>query len=364
MRVYNNIVAIPPGETIKEELEFLKMSQKDFSERMGMAEKTISQIINGEASLSYETAIKLESVLGIPASLWNSLESGYREKLLRIKEEEEKEKEWSIAREIPYKEILKRGWIKIIDDKNKNEIIKVLKVFFSVASLEFLRNTQSKTFNYYNELEPTINFKKGKEKISEYSMITWIRKGELEATKIETGIFNKTDIKNIIPEMKKLSMINSKDNIDKLKELCRINGIALVITPHLAKTYVDGVSKWIDKDTALIILSNRRKGIDSFWFNFFHELGHLLKHNKKKLFINAEETLNSDIEKEANEFANNTLIPKDEYRNLKKEFLNEKKIKEIAEKLNIHPSIIVGRLQFDKIIKYNEFSDLKENIFI
>lgn len=97
MRIYNDIIAIPPGETIKDELEFLGMNQKEFSKRLGLAEKTVSQIINGIAPITYETSIKLENVLGIPASTWNNLESQYRVILAKIEEEEKKEEEWKIC---------------------------------------------------------------------------------------------------------------------------------------------------------------------------------------------------------------------------------------------------------------------------
>lgn len=37
-----NVVAIPPGETIREQLEDWGMNQKDFARRMGMSEKNKS----------------------------------------------------------------------------------------------------------------------------------------------------------------------------------------------------------------------------------------------------------------------------------------------------------------------------------
>ena len=53
MKIFNNIIAVPPGETIKDELEFLKMSQVEFSKRMGISEKHISHLVNGEVTLTY-----------------------------------------------------------------------------------------------------------------------------------------------------------------------------------------------------------------------------------------------------------------------------------------------------------------------
>ena len=165
--------------------------------------------------------------------------------------------------------------------------------------------------------------------------------------------------------MKKLSTVNSSENIEQLKELCRMSGIALVIIPHLSKTYVYGVSKWIGKDKALIILSNKGKKLDTFWFNFFHELGHILKHGKKEIFINAEETKEIDLESEANSFAKNTLISVKEFKKITEMEKTKENIVKYAVEIGVHPSIIVGRLQYDKIIPYSsKLNNLKEDIVL
>ena len=84
-------IAIPPGETIKEQLEDRDMSQKEFARRMGLSEKHVSRLLNGKVGLTHDTALKLESVLGIKAEFWNNLENRYREKLALVKSENEKE---------------------------------------------------------------------------------------------------------------------------------------------------------------------------------------------------------------------------------------------------------------------------------
>ena len=50
-----NFIAIPPGETIREQLENRGMTQKEFAQRMDMSEKHISNLING----------KVEQVFGV-----------------------------------------------------------------------------------------------------------------------------------------------------------------------------------------------------------------------------------------------------------------------------------------------------------
>ena len=80
-----SFIATPPGATIKEQLIDRGLSQKEFALRMGMSEKHISKLINGDVQLTPEVAVRLEMVLGVPAKFWNKLEATYREKLIKAK---------------------------------------------------------------------------------------------------------------------------------------------------------------------------------------------------------------------------------------------------------------------------------------
>lgn len=51
--------------TIKEVLEDHHMTQKNWSRRLGLSEKHISKLINGEVPLTQDVAIRLERVLDI-----------------------------------------------------------------------------------------------------------------------------------------------------------------------------------------------------------------------------------------------------------------------------------------------------------
>ena len=83
----HNYIVTPPRATIKEQLIDRGMSQKEFAARMGISEKHISKLINGDVQLTPETAIRLEMVLGIPARFWNNLEAIYREKVAKAEAE-------------------------------------------------------------------------------------------------------------------------------------------------------------------------------------------------------------------------------------------------------------------------------------
>jgi HTH-type transcriptional regulator/antitoxin HigA len=112
---------IAPGETLRETLETIGMTQAELAERTGRPKKTINEIITGKAAITAETALQLERVLGIPASFWNNLERNYREALARLKEEEELQKQEEWANNFPIDAMAKMGLI----PKEDSEIGKV-----------------------------------------------------------------------------------------------------------------------------------------------------------------------------------------------------------------------------------------------
>ena len=102
----------PPGETLLETIEAIGMSQAQLSERMGRPKKTINEIIKGKASITPETALQLERVLGISASFWNNRERQYRESLARIQERESLHSQIDWLKHFPLKVMISYGWLK------------------------------------------------------------------------------------------------------------------------------------------------------------------------------------------------------------------------------------------------------------
>jgi HTH-type transcriptional regulator / antitoxin HigA len=55
-------------------------------------------------------------------------------------------------------------------------------------------------------------------------------------------------------------------------------GVHFVVVPHLQKTYLDGVTFWLN-DRPAIAMTLRYDRIDYFWFTLMHKIAHIwLKH--------------------------------------------------------------------------------------
>ncbi len=85
-------IAIPPGDLLAETIEAKDLSQSELAKRMDRPIQVINEIIKGKRSITPETAIQLERVLGTPAYVWINLEKNYEYNKARLEALEELEK--------------------------------------------------------------------------------------------------------------------------------------------------------------------------------------------------------------------------------------------------------------------------------
>ncbi|MFA5033112.1 MAG: HigA family addiction module antitoxin [bacterium] len=333
-RKYNPDIAIHPGKTLEDTLNSLKMSQADLAHRTGLTTKTINEIIQGKNPITPDTAIKLSMVFGMSANFWNNLEKNYEETLARLSFEKQVAKELPLLQKFTcYNELYKWGYVKkTLDAKEK---INNLLSFFGITSLNLVPVNLGVSFRRT----------KGKQ-VSNESLAAWLRCGEIDAQEIKTQDFDKSKLINSLESLKSLTKEKPEVFQSKLIDICSSSGIAVAFVPPLKKTYVNGATRWINPDKAIIQLSLRGNRDDIFWFTFFHEIAHLVKHSKKEQFIEFEDQKSTeDKEKEADEFACETLIPEKKYLSfISKKDTSDNAIMNFANELNISASIVAGRL--------------------
>jgi len=348
--IYNPDFAVHPGETLREELETANISQIELMQRTGISEKHISQIINGEASITPETAIKLERSLGVVAEFWANLQKNYDVTVARIASESRLAKEIDEAKKFScYAELVDLGCIKATKswkDKAEN-----LLNFFGVDSLTYVPTVEA------------IAFRQVRGKFDERSLAAWLRCGEVEASKLDVGSFNKTQVREIIPEIKKLTLLPDGFG-KKLQELCATAGIAVAFSPYFRKTRVNGSTRWIG-DKAVIQLNTKGAYSDIFWFTFFHELGHMMLHGVKERFLEYDGRSKDDKEREADEFAAKNLIPESEY----EMYIHSGQPSRItagrfAKSIGIDVSIVLGRLAHEGRAQWRQIAHDRSRLLI
>ncbi|HPR58867.1 MAG TPA: ImmA/IrrE family metallo-endopeptidase [Bacteroidales bacterium] len=328
----------PPGDTLLETLNALKMSQADLALRMNRPVKTINEIVKGKAAIIPETAIQLERVLKIPASFWLNREANYRRELAEIAEAEKliQQQDWLIN--FPLAAMKKLNWIQF-----ENSVVSKMESILSFLSI-------SGTEGFEQIYEPKFQLADFREdahgKSNKYAVAAWLRKGEIQASELKTGEYSVTAFKENLKKAKSLAAIQPDDFFSQLQILCSEAGVKVVHTPCLPGATLHGSTHW-EKDTPVIQLSNRYKRNDIFWFTFFHEAGHILKHGKKATFIeglqyNEEARIK---EQEADETAIEYTLNKEQEKEIRSQLplSGPGEINKLAKKYNTHPACIMGR---------------------
>lgn len=66
-----------PGEVLKDEIEYRKISQRKLAEQMGISYKVLNDLLNGRRTLTTVTAMMFEAALDIPADSLMRLQLKY-----------------------------------------------------------------------------------------------------------------------------------------------------------------------------------------------------------------------------------------------------------------------------------------------
>jgi len=350
----------PPGDTIQETINALGMSQNELAERMGRPTKTINEIIKGKEALSPATSVQLERVLGIPTGFWLERERLYVQALTAI-EHQQKLDTWADTWliQFPIKVLEKLLWIPKTNSSSKTTA--ALLSFFGVASPDEWTSVyigQNLQNSYYRISLAHLT--------QQGALSAWLRKGELQAKALQVKPYDQKKFQENLALIRGLALQHPFDFKEKLQQLCSAAGLALVFTQCLPKTNVSGVARWLGQ-TPLIQLSGRYKSNDQFWFTFFHEAGHILKHGKKDFFIEGIDDICLDPkkEREANEFAANYLIPAQDFqRFVAQGDFSESAILRFAEAVEAHPAVVAGRLSYENVIHYSKAMAFKVKVEI
>lgn len=344
----------PPGDTIADLLEEHGWSQVQFAERIGYTPKHVNQLIRGKASITEDTAVRLERVLGSTAQFWLAREAQYRGSLARAAQRAELKSCVSWLNEIPIKHMIKYKWIRDCDDKV--DLVAECLRFFGVASLEAWRATYERPLvESYAAFRSSEKFEKKPGPVA-----AWLRYGEREAAGIQCKPFDRTAFVNELHNLRALTTQPDPEVfVGRLREVCSAVGVAVVFAPAPPGCPVAGATKWLTPEKALLMLSLRYKTNDSLWFAFFHEAAHLLLHGKKLLFLENLGGLDAEAEAEANKFAADILIPPSAAQMLRYLSHTYAAVSDFADSIGVAPGIVVGRMQHEGLLPRSYLNHLK-----
>ena len=349
----------PPGDTILDLIEEREWTQAELAERLGYSTKHVSQLINGKVPLSEDAAVRLQTVLGASVGFWLKREALYRERVATLEASARHEAMVPWLEKIPVKELMSIGALpkRRIDKQSKPSIVGELLAFFGVATPEQWQS-------HYARME--LSFRRNRLEQSDIGAISaWLRLGERLAEKMDGPKYSSEKLLEILPQIRALTTLTPEEFAPRIKKLFHEAGVVFVVVPSLPRACVSGVARWLNPNRPLIQVSDYGKSNDRFWFSVFHEVAHILLHSKEKktVFLENPDSVEPAAieEREADEWASNFLISNQNFSELQK-LKTKSAVCAFAEKLQIHPGLIVGRLQHEKIIEKTWMNELKMRV--
>ena len=339
-----------PGDYIREALTARGWTQADLARVLGRPLPTINEIILGKRGVMPEMAVSLSEAISETPEEWMRREACYR--LSLVKEESpgavrSRARLYEIA---PVKEMQKRGWIRETDD---------------VAALE----AELKRLFAVDDLETGLSLEVAFRTSVPYGSLTgahraWCARARQLAQALKVAEFSEKLLPACEEDLRKLAAYSPETK--KVPKVLASCGIRFVVVEPLQGSKIDGAAFWLDDRSPVIALSLRYDRIDNFWFTVGHELSHIRHRDVGSVDINlvgdeANTTERPDMERRADEEGATLLIPSEtlqSFINRVGPLYSKDRINQFANRLKIHPGIIVGQLQKRKEIGFSANRDL------
>lgn len=351
----NNLVpfrAVHPLEVVKDEIKARGMTNAEFAQRLGMKPSNLSRLLKDKQDITIAWANKLESALGIDASFWLNMQAAYCKDVEAIagrdaKENEAMEAEKMLASALNLKELYSR--LKIRSSLFIHEKLERLREIYGVDPLH-MPTLQMASAEAYKRSD--------KRETDDKNLKTW-------------SLLALASAKNNVPPAayikgnaaKAASEIALKANMSKIteqdiKRILNGNGISYSVVAKLDKTPIDAYSSWWC-DYPAVVTTHRYNDIDRLVFNVLHELGHielhLAKHTNEAFIAEDNGHLHDDVKEiEANEFAENMIVPAPVWREITKAKsigigANDiaRYLKAEAKKRNLNFGLLMWRYKFE-----------------
>jgi HTH-type transcriptional regulator/antitoxin HigA len=343
-------IATHPGTILADEMEANGYSQIDLAKLIDIKRSQLNEIIKGKRNINADLALLLEKALGIDADFWMEAQKNYDLDKARIEAKNKEQLEaieiWNVAKVFIPVSFYKKKQVISGNPLTDNQKIREI---YGVVNLDQLA-TMSVQSNYHR-------FKKStKFKTDVINIMGWVKLVQYKAAEVTVPPFNHENQERLIADLRAI-LLKNKDTLNKVQNKLHDYGIKLIYQAKGEKTPVDGVSFWSNGNPA-IGMTLRHNRLDNFAFTLFHELGHIFKHlvnNDTAEFIDLEtkneeeEYKNSNEEKQADHFAQNSLIKQDDWNQFKKNLPhknNDVAMIAFAKQVKIHPSIVRGRVCF------------------
>lgn len=338
-----------PGKHLARMMDEKGWSRDDVANVTGLSGQLIYLILSGKNGITLETAVRLAAAFGNSPEEWVKWDSQFKLASMEsdVSNVGRMARLYAIA---PIREMQRRGWIKLTVDPS--ELESELTKFYGNNPLDgavTLPIAAKRTIVLPN-LNPSEN--------------AWCFRAHQLAQLVPVSRFSPNKLDAAEKKLRQLAAHPKEArHVPKVLADC---GIRFVVIEPLPDAQIDGATLWFDGQP-IIAVSLRHDRIDGFWFTLMHEFAHV-RNNDGSVDTElvdgikgiAVRLVEDEAENVANDAAANSLIPKAEMTSFIRRvgpFYPKERVVQFANKMKIHPGIIVGQLQHRDEIGYGSLRE-------
>lgn len=330
----------PAGEYLRDELDERGWTVTEFAEILGRPVQAVSEILNGKKRITTETAISIAEATGTSAELWLNLETAYR--LHQQRSGSGPGVLTPVARRarlrsaVPMAEIRRRGWLpEVTDATDLDGLETAVCTLLGVGSVDeqpaFAIAARRSNPNEDVTIEQS----------------AWLGHVRQVASRQPVDPYDPEALRSVAAELPRIV----KGGPSELRHASRLLadcGVRLVFSEGLRGGKLDGAVTFLPDGRPAIGITTRGDRFDSLLYTLLHECAHLtFGHITPTSLVIIDNDLTQGetdpIEVEANEQASNWLFPD----GFEIESPSVPAVMEAAARYQVHPSIVVGRVQHD-----------------
>lgn len=335
----------PPGATVRDCMTERCISKLAMADSLNLASEDLEKLLDGDLPLTEEIAEKLAIGVGANAKFWLRREATYR----RLAAEAAAAQ--GLIEHLPVEELKRWGWL----PADYSEDYRAVLSFFGVK-------TVADWYREYGDIVERSLLKHTSAVASRSEVVAvWIRFAELAAEQLPVSTWDPGGLRDDIELLRALTRKKKPSKfMPELQSLCAARGLAVVVARPPPGCRATGATVRRPGERPTIALSLRYKTDDHFWFAFFHELGHVLLHDDLPLLLEFEEPGGlDDLERQANDFAYNTIIPPDSQAMFGAIRLETRTVIRFAMDIGVGAGLVVGQLQRQGRIPYHWMNGAK-----
>ena len=332
-----------PGVFIREELAARGWDQVDLAYILDIKVQQLSLLLNGRRNITPDMAVALGDAFDVPADFFANLQKHYDlQKAKRPDPGVRTRASWVST--FPVREMIRRGWI---EDTEAD--------LLDLQMMRFFKTKSVKDIPYIGDGEVHAHAAKK----SDYEEVTpaqlvWLQRVRMIAQTMDCPGYSRDGLVEALPNIR--AHMNDKEDLSEIPHILWKCGVRFAVVEPLCGSKIDGVCTWLDEQP-VIGMSTRLNRPDNLCFVIRHEIEHILQEDGKQTCYSHVDVFEPDRdvdelpveERRADEAAAEFLIPQAKlasFMNRKGKFISEKDVLAFSARHHIHPSIVIGQIQY------------------